>query len=81
MMLNERYDDMRRVFFLLIVFGLASCSRAPGSLGITGPGAPPAPAPAPGDATINVDPSDQGNAYVPSMTPNQGGNTRFYGYD
>jgi len=80
-MCGKRYCGMSRMVLLLIVLGLAGCSRTPGSLGITGPGAPPTPAPGPGDATINAEPSDLGNAYVPSMTPNQGGNTRFYGYD
>jgi hypothetical protein len=73
---------MRPTFALLILLCIASCSRPPGSLGITGPGpgAPPTP-PLSGASVIDENPADRGNAYKPSMVPNAGGGTRFYGYD
>jgi hypothetical protein len=73
---------MRPKVALLILLCIASCSRAPGSLGITGPGTTALPAPPIGGAaTIDENPADRGIAYKPSMVPNEGGGTRFYGYD
>ena len=70
---------MKRALFLIVAFGAAGCSGPPGSLGITGPGAPPPAAPAEDLAPAGV--PSPGNTYGPSFGPMPSSNPRYFNYN
>jgi hypothetical protein len=73
---------MIRALALAAALALVACDATPGSLGITGPGAPPPPAPVPDDSTIDSPgiPSQGGGSYGPSIGPAPS-NGRYFNYN
>ena len=71
---------MMRWLVLIVALSAAGCSATPESLGITGPGAPPAPAVQDNIAPVGV-PADTGNSFGPSFGPIPSGNGRYFNYN
>ena len=72
---------MTRALVLIAALAVAGCAGSPQSLGITGPGAPPATAPASDDSTIsNPGIPDAGGGYGPSIGPAPSGG-KYYNYN
>jgi hypothetical protein len=69
---------MKRVLLMFAIVGMAGCDRSPASLGITGPGPPPAP-PVPDDTSPVGVPSAPGS-YGPSIGP-MPSNGRYFNYN
>jgi hypothetical protein len=72
---------MTRALFLIATLCVAGCGDSPASLGITGPGAPPA-SPAPSDDSTIANPGlpDAGGSYGPSYGP-MPSSGRYFNYN